>query len=70
MTGDDGQPAKGEWEPINTLKEWEAVCAAIAERKQQRPGKSPARKYLLFGITRWVVQDEDPGWFGATTPMP
>ncbi|MGW8685816.1 recombinase family protein [Streptomyces sp. NPDC055817] len=52
LTGGDGQPVKGEWEPINTLEEWEAVCAAIAERKQGRPGRSLARKYLLSGIAR------------------
>jgi hypothetical protein len=52
LTGGDGEPVKGEWEPINTVAEWEAVCAAIAERKQQRPGKSLARKYLLSGIAR------------------
>lgn len=53
LTGDDGEPIKGEWESINTVAEWEAVCAAIAERKQQqRPGKLLARKYLLSGIAR------------------
>ncbi|CQR62864.1 recombinase family protein [Streptomyces leeuwenhoekii] len=52
LHGDDGRPVMGEWEPINTLEEWEAVCAAIAERKQKQPGKSLARKYLLSGIAR------------------
>lgn len=52
LHGDDGRPVMGEWEPINTLEEWEAVCAAIAERKQKEPGKSLARKYLLSGIAR------------------
>ncbi|WP_019983311.1 recombinase family protein [Streptomyces sp. Amel2xE9] len=52
LHGDDGRPVMGEWEPINTLEEWEAVCAAIAERKQKHPGKSLARKYLLSGIAR------------------
>lgn len=52
LHGDDGRPVMGEWEPINTLEEWEAVCAAIAERKQKYPGKSLARKYLLSGIAR------------------
>jgi hypothetical protein len=52
LYGDDGQPIMGEWEPINTLEEWEAVCAAVAERKQKHPGKSLARKYLLSGIAR------------------
>ncbi|OLZ64340.1 integrase [Streptomyces sp. IMTB 2501] len=52
LYGDDGQPVMGDWEPINTVEEWEAVCATIAERKQQRPGQSLARKYLLSGIAR------------------
>ncbi|MEU8959558.1 recombinase family protein [Streptomyces sp. NPDC048518] len=52
LTGEDGEPIKGEWEPINSVADWEAVCAAVAERKQQRPGKSLARKYLLSGIAR------------------
>ncbi|MER6918091.1 recombinase family protein [Streptomyces spiralis] len=52
LYGEDGQPVRGEWEPINTLDEWEAVCAAIAERKQKHPGKMLARKYLLSGIAR------------------
>jgi hypothetical protein len=51
LIGDDGNPVKGEWEPINTLADWEAVCAAIAERKQ-KPGQMLARKYLLSGIAR------------------
>ncbi|MFF0793901.1 recombinase family protein [Streptomyces spiralis] len=52
LYGEDGRPVRGEWEPINTLDEWEAVCAAIAERKQKHPGKMLARKYLLSGIAR------------------
>ncbi|MET8570374.1 recombinase family protein [Streptomyces sp. NPDC004783] len=52
LYGEDGRPVIGEWEPINTLEEWEAVCAAIAERKQKRPRGSLARKYLLSGIAR------------------
>ncbi|WP_424854571.1 recombinase family protein [Streptomyces sp. SAI-170] len=52
LRGDDGRPVMGEWEPINTLEEWEAVCAAVAERKQKQPGRSLARKYLLSGIAR------------------
>lgn len=47
----DGKPVIGEWDPINTVEEWEAVCAAIAERKQ-KTGQSLARKYLLSGIAR------------------
>ncbi|MGY4918022.1 recombinase family protein [Streptomyces sp. 900116325] len=53
LTGANGEPVKGEWEPINTVPEWEAVCAAVTERKlKQRPGKLLARKYLLSGIAR------------------
>ncbi|MGW1804707.1 recombinase family protein [Streptomyces sp. NPDC002078] len=52
LYGEDGQPVMGDWEPINTLEEWEAVCAAVKERKQKRPGQSLARKYLLSGIAR------------------
>ncbi|MGE9696060.1 recombinase family protein [Streptomyces sp. NRRL F-5630] len=52
LHGEDGQPVMGEWDPINTLEEWEAICAALAERKRQQPGKSLARKYLLSGIAR------------------
>ncbi|MFF4504627.1 recombinase family protein [Streptomyces sp. NPDC001401] len=49
---DDGQPVIGDWETINTVEEWEAVCAVVAERKRNYPGRSLARKYLLSGIAR------------------
>ncbi|MCF3960397.1 recombinase family protein [Streptomyces fuscigenes] len=52
LHGEDGRPIMGEWEPINTLEEWEAVCSAVAERKQKHPGKALARKYLMSGIAR------------------
>ena len=52
LLDDDGRPVVGEWEPINTVEEWEAVCAVVAERKQKYPGRSLARKYLLSGIAR------------------
>lgn len=52
LNGEDGRPVMGEWEPINTLEEWEAVCAAVAERKQKHPGHLLARKYMLSGIAR------------------
>ena len=52
LHGEDGKPVRGEWETINTPEEWEAVCAAIAERKQNKTGQSLARKYLLSGIAR------------------
>ncbi|MFD8301629.1 recombinase family protein [Streptomyces sp. NPDC059690] len=52
LLDDDGRPVIGEWEPINSVEEWEAVCAVVAERKQKYPGRSLARKYLLSGIAR------------------
>lgn len=52
LHGEDGKPVMGEWETINTAEEWEAVCAAIAERKQNKAGQTLARKYLLSGIAR------------------
>ncbi|MGW4565760.1 recombinase family protein [Streptomyces sp. NPDC004561] len=54
LLNDDGEPVIGEWETINTVEEWEAVCAAVAERKQANPaaGRPVARKYLLSGIAR------------------
>jgi DNA invertase Pin-like site-specific DNA recombinase len=52
LYGEDGQPVMGEWETINTLEEWEAVRATVAERKMEYPNKNRARKYLLSGIAR------------------
>lgn len=52
LLDDDGQPVIGEWEVINTVEEWEAVCAVVVERKQKDPSRSFARKYLLSGIAR------------------
>ncbi|MEU6322691.1 recombinase zinc beta ribbon domain-containing protein [Streptomyces sp. NPDC047009] len=52
LLDDEGQPVIGDWEPINTVEEWEAVCAVVAERKRKVPGRSVARKYLLSGIAR------------------
>ncbi|WP_435969212.1 recombinase family protein [Streptomyces sp. Qhu_M48] len=52
LHGGDGKPVVGEWEPINSPEEWEAVCAAISERKQSKAGQTLARKYLLSGIAR------------------
>jgi DNA invertase Pin-like site-specific DNA recombinase len=53
LHGDDGQPVRGEWDTINTVEEWEAVSAAVADRKQgRREGDTLARKYLLSGIAR------------------
>jgi site-specific DNA recombinase len=52
LLDDANQPVIGEWETINTVEEWEAVCAVVAERKQKDPGRMLARKYLLSGIAR------------------
>ncbi|MFJ9704473.1 recombinase family protein [Streptomyces sp. NPDC101234] len=52
LLDDDGRPVIGEWETINTVEEWEAVCAVVTERKKKDPGRSFARKYLLSGIAR------------------
>ncbi|MGP2435985.1 recombinase family protein [Streptomyces sp. JW3] len=54
LLNDSGEPVIGEWNTINTPEEWEAVCAAVAERKQANPaaGRPVARKYLLSGIAR------------------
>lgn len=52
LLDNDGQPVIGDWETINTVEEWEAVCAVVAERKRKDPGRSLARKYLLSGIAR------------------
>ncbi|WUH07092.1 recombinase family protein [Streptomyces violaceus] len=52
LLDDDGQPVIGEWETINTVEEWEAVCAVVAEHKRKDPGRSFARKYPLSGIAR------------------
>ncbi|MGW1670318.1 recombinase family protein [Streptomyces sp. NPDC002324] len=52
LLGEDNQPVIGEWETINTVEEWEAVRAVVAERKQKDPGRTFARKYLLSGIAR------------------
>ncbi|MFE1208761.1 recombinase family protein [Streptomyces albidoflavus] len=52
LLDDSGQPVRGDWEVINTVEEWEAVCAVVAERKRKDPSRSFARKYLLSGIAR------------------
>ncbi|MFF1297688.1 MULTISPECIES: recombinase family protein [unclassified Streptomyces] len=52
LLDDANQPVIGEWETINAVEEWEAVCAVVAERKQKDPGRMLARKYLLSGIAR------------------
>ena len=56
--GEDGQPVVGQWEPIITSAEWEAVTARYKPRERLPGGntKNPkpvtARKYLLSGLLR------------------
>ncbi len=47
----DGSPVVGQWQPILTVDEWEAVLAVIGPRSQAAPGRN-ARHYLLTGICR------------------
>jgi DNA invertase Pin-like site-specific DNA recombinase len=51
ITGDDGQPVRGEWEPIIDVDTWEAVCGVLADpaRKPSRKGRSGVRS-LLGGL--------------------
>jgi site-specific DNA recombinase len=44
----DGNPVQGVWEPILTVGEWEALCAALAPRTR-RPGGN-VHRYLLSGL--------------------
>ncbi len=51
MKDEDGEYVMGDWPPIVTVEEWEAVMAKIASRqKSTRPDTTT--KYLLSGITR------------------
>ena len=43
-----GKPVHGVWEPILSLEEWEALCAALRPRRR-RPGGN-AHRYLLSGL--------------------
>ena len=50
-------PVVGEWEVINTVEEWEAVCAVVSERKQKyrslaRPEVSALRNRSLRALPR------------------
>lgn len=44
----DGQPVQGVWEPIVSVREWEALCLALTPRRR-RPGGN-VHRYLLSGI--------------------
>jgi site-specific DNA recombinase len=44
----DGAPVVGQWEPILTVQEWEALCSRLAP-KTSRPGGN-AHRYLLSGL--------------------
>ncbi|MFD5816509.1 recombinase family protein [Streptomyces sp. NPDC127038] len=48
---DDGKPVKGQWEPIISVTDWEAVTAVIGSRPEPG-GAHNARKYLGTGILR------------------
>ncbi|WP_242900952.1 recombinase family protein [Actinomadura terrae] len=58
VTGPDGEPVRGRWEPIITRPEWEAVCARYKPRERAAGGNGvvtrgrKARKYLLSGLLR------------------
>ena len=68
LYGEAGEPVMGEWEPINTVEEWEAVSAAIAERKQQKPGNrspegtcSQASRGAACARARFAVRSTESG---------
>ncbi|MFH8389321.1 recombinase family protein [Streptomyces sp. NPDC018036] len=48
---DDGKPVKGQWKPIISVTDWEAVTAVIGSRPEPG-GAHNARKYLGTGILR------------------
>jgi site-specific DNA recombinase len=48
---DSGSPVMGQWEPILSVTEWEAVTALIGSNVVAARGAN-ARKYLLTGILR------------------
>lgn len=48
----DGEPVRGQWEPVLPLTEWEAVTEVINARKGSA---GPTRRYLLSGIARCGV---------------
>jgi site-specific DNA recombinase len=47
----DGQPVVGQWEPILSVEDWEAVCAVLGSNPTPGRGTN-ASKYLLTGIAR------------------
>lgn len=51
LRGENGQYVMGEWEPVMTVEEWEALCA-IRENKRKGLNPDRATKYLLSGILR------------------
>jgi site-specific DNA recombinase len=47
----DGSPVVGQWDPILTVAEWEAVLAVVGTGTRAAPGRN-SRHYLLTGICR------------------
>jgi site-specific DNA recombinase len=51
VRNEDGEPVVGQWNPIISVAEWEAVTAVIGSRPAPGRGDN-ARKYLLSGTLR------------------
>ena len=49
---EDGSPVIGQWAPILSVDEWEAVSALVAPGTKEGNSGFNARKYLLTGIAR------------------
>ncbi len=47
----DGSPVVGQWEPILSVPQWEAVLAVIGSGSRRAPGRN-SRHYLLTGVCR------------------
>lgn len=73
---DDGEPVRGEWEPIATVEEWRAAVAIVDARRGFRvdregavadalPGDFRDHKFLLTGIVRCGKRRVDESDCGA-----
>src|SRR5215475_604088 len=47
----DGTAVPGQWQPVLTVPEWEAVLAVVGPNPRPAPGRN-ARHYLLTGVCR------------------